>query len=88
MPTFLDDDAGYLTWLARNPNGYVLNAYRNPTPGYLVLHRTSCHTISGEPARGSRWTHDYRKICGQQLDLEQWAGDEFGATAERCGVCF
>lgn len=38
MVPFLDDGAGYLDWLTTHPDGFVLNTYRNPTPGYLMLH--------------------------------------------------
>ena len=37
MDKFVDNDAGYLDWIAQNPDGFVLNTYRKPTPGYLKL---------------------------------------------------
>ena len=42
METFRDDDAGYLEWLASNPQGFVLNTHRNPHPNYLRLHTATC----------------------------------------------
>jgi len=53
MDRFRDDDSGYLKWLTAHPDGFVLNAARNPTPAYLVLHRASCDTINGTPTLGS-----------------------------------
>ena len=34
--TFVDDDRGYLRWLAANPTGFVLNTTRSPIPTYLI----------------------------------------------------
>jgi hypothetical protein len=30
MQDFVDDDPGYLAWLAAHPAGFVLNTYRRP----------------------------------------------------------
>jgi hypothetical protein len=85
---FKDDDAGYRRWLAddHGSDSYVLNAARNPKPAYLILHRATCHTISGEPARGSQWTHDFIKVCGSGAELESFAWS-VGGTPQRCGHC-
>jgi len=89
VESFVDNDTGYLQWLAAHPDGFVMNAARNPTPAYLVLHRTSCHTISGIPARGSRWTTgDYIKICGRRRELEEFARRKVDGEAGTCGLCF
>ena len=64
----------------------MLNAERNPKPAYLILHRATCHTISGEPARGSQWTHDFIKVCGSHAELESFAWS-VGGTPQRCGHC-
>jgi hypothetical protein len=84
---FLDDDIGYLRWLAGHPGLFVLNTYRTPTPAYLVLHSAGCHTITGSPARGARWTADYLKVCGNRTELEQYARSEFGGEPTPCRVC-
>ena len=65
VESFIDDDICYLQWLVDHPDGFVMNTDRNPTSTGLVLHRTGCHTISGTPARGSRWTGDYIKVLWQ-----------------------
>jgi len=46
---FENDDEGYKDWLRRNPNGYVINCFRSPSPNYLFLHKATCFTISGSP---------------------------------------
>jgi hypothetical protein len=35
MESFVDDDIGYLAWLAAHPDGFVMNADRDPAPTYL-----------------------------------------------------
>lgn len=85
---FRDDDAGYLAWLARHPEGYVLNAARSPRPNNLVLHRASCRTINGVPTRGGPWTGPYIKICADDpLRIAAWAGATVGAAPRPCGSC-
>jgi hypothetical protein len=56
MRTFEDDDTGYLTWVESHQHGFVVNSYRRPDPRYLILHRATCGTITGRPARRERWT--------------------------------
>jgi len=84
---FLDDDSGYLQWLATHRDGFVINTYRKPTGTYLVLHRATCRTISGTPAVGSRWTVDYAKFCGGRSELEAFARNEVGGEPRICGRC-
>lgn len=76
MKKFIDDDRGYLDWIAQHPEGFVLNTYRTPSLDYLLLHRTNCRTITNLPANGSRWTADYIKICG-----------EIGGAVQPCRLC-
>ena len=85
---FKDDDAGYREWLARHKGSesFVLNTERNPKPTYLILHRATCHTISGAPAHGTQWTHDFIKVCGTRAELESFARS-VGGTAQTCGIC-
>lgn len=85
---FRDDDQGYLQWLAGHQvtDAFVLNAERNPGPGYLVLHRATCNTINGQPAHGQQWTHDPIQICGARDALEAFAV-RVGGTAQPCALC-
>ncbi|WJK36537.1 hypothetical protein [Solwaraspora sp. WMMA2065] len=62
----------------------MLNTHRYPAASYLVLHRSTCRTITGAPAGGSRWTSDYSKICGQRRDLEQLVLERLGAVVHPC----
>ena len=84
---FVDDDSGYLRWLAEHPDQFVLNTDRVPKPGYLILHRATCRTISVHTSRGSRWTADFQKVCGSQDELERYARHTVGGQPRRCPFC-
>jgi hypothetical protein len=73
MERFVDDDPGYLYWLAHHSDGFVINTGRTPTAAYLMLHRAGCGTINGRPARGTTFTGDYAKVCGDREELEESA---------------
>jgi Family of unknown function (DUF6308) len=88
MERFVDDDAGYLAWLASHPHGYVLNAYPHVTSEYLVLHRAACRTVNRPLAVGRHWTHLYGKACSDDcLQLESWAQQRTGKSVQPCGSC-
>lgn len=88
MERFEGDDVGCLAWLARQPGGYVINTTRRPAANHLVLHRATCRTISGMPARGRTWTQgDDIKVCGSRVDLERWAAVATGGRVSACGLC-
>lgn len=40
------EDAGYQSWLAQHPDGFVTNTYVKPSPGYLKLRHASWLIIS------------------------------------------
>jgi hypothetical protein len=85
---FVDADADYLAWIEAHPNGFVVNAYRVPTAHYLIIHRASCGTISGTPARGDRWTTEYCKACSLDVGaLQDWAKRRTGGELHPCGLC-
>jgi hypothetical protein len=83
---YVDDDPGYLDWVARHPNGFVLNTGRTPAPSYLMLHHARCGTITGRPARGTTFTGDYTKVCGSRDELETFA-QQLGGLPQPCGTC-
>ncbi|MGN9890413.1 hypothetical protein [Micromonospora sp. L31] len=87
MRRFVDDDAGYLDWLAAHPDGFVINTLRKPGPAYLVLHRANCSAIGGLPTYGRQWTAAYAKICGDRDELEAFARQGLGGEATLCGRC-
>jgi hypothetical protein len=77
---FVDDEDGYLGC------GYVLNCGRIPRATYLVVHRATCGTISGEPARGRNCTAVDQKVCSDSLpELSDWARPVGSLSA--CGLC-
>jgi hypothetical protein len=84
-----EDDAGYPAWLERHQHGFVINTTRMPDPRYLMLHRVSCHTIRGKPARGDRWTTgDFIKACSEtRAALDQWARQISGGELTPCQLC-
>jgi hypothetical protein len=86
---FQDDDAGYALWLAENsPRGFVVNSFREPSTKYLILHRSSCHTISGAPAPGKTWMREYSKTCSASIEkLDRWAKESLGGSLRPCGRC-
>ncbi len=89
MRTFDHDDAGYLAWIDANPHGLVVNAYRRPTPDYLILHRATCKSISRTPPEPIRWTTSaFIKVCStNRPELERWARETTGGTLSPCGMC-
>jgi hypothetical protein len=83
-----DDDRGYLEWVARNASGYVINISRALNPDTARLHKPSCRTITGEPARGSTWTREYIKLCSPSTrELDDWAERHVGTRVRRCAIC-
>lgn len=86
LVAFVDNDAGYVSWISENPSGYVLNANRRPNAGYLKLHRATCTWISG--GDGRRWTWQYAKICGPAtLAIDLWTTSMLGVKPDRCSFC-
>jgi hypothetical protein len=82
------DDDKSVAWLEANQRGYVLNSYAKPNAQYLVLHRATCRDISGKPARGKSWTHDYLKVCALNPDdLREWARQQTGGEVKPCKHC-
>ena len=80
-------DSGFLEGVAHNPEGFILNTLRKRTRAYLILHRSSCRTVGGEPARGSRWTVDCIKFCGDQLPLRSRLRAHIALMPQRqCGL--
>lgn len=81
---FVDNDAGYLDWLAGHPGGFVINTSRRPSAAYLMLHRANCWTITRLQPKATTFTGDYTKLCGGRVDLEAHAR-RLGGTAQACG---
>ena len=91
---FQTSDAEYLTWLAANPEGYVVNTRRTYTPAYMLLHRASCRTIDPAAAStdsGAFTERDYIKICSGDLSelgaLTKALGRTEGEFSAVCSKC-
>lgn len=84
---FKEDDSGFFRWLDDHPDGYFINAERNPKPNYLVLHRPSCPHF--DRSHDVHWTRNYIKICSTaRSDLVEWAAGEVGGDTTLCTSCF
>lgn len=68
--TFDAGDEPYLSWLARNPQGWILNVEREPKKSYLKLHRPWCYSISTPREPGAYTEREYMKICATRR--EHW----------------
>src|SRR5688572_17941414 len=91
---FVDNDANYRRWLARHPEGFVVNTYHNVSPRYLVLHRATCASISvfSPETVGGYTERQYSKACADTIeDLRAWVranGRPNGTfTSEKCSRC-
>lgn len=85
---FLQDDAGYLAWLASHDDGFVLNTWAHIVAGDLVLHRARCRTINRDLAAGKAWTGQYGKACASTAaELVAWAHERAVGSPRPCGTC-
>lgn len=92
MPEFIDDDAGYVAWVAEHPYGYVVTSWNPPRADYISLHRADCQCINPDKARHiDNWTQAYIKACGETIEeLQNWAETRFGTGPHAlapCGHC-
>ncbi|WP_133055064.1 hypothetical protein [Mycolicibacterium fallax] len=85
---FRDDDAGYLNWLAANPEGFVVNIARNYSVSTARVHHATCRTISGQNPHNGPWTGAYVKVCAvKSADAEEWAANTVRMPIPPCGTC-
>jgi hypothetical protein len=85
---FSQDDDGYERWINAHTSSYVLNCANPPSPDYIVLHYSTCRTITGQPTRGASWTSIYQKVCADSIsEVDSWAKRAAGATPSRCRIC-
>ena len=97
LPVFIfqDDESGYFDWIAKNPDGYVVNTRRVLDPDYLVLHRASCLTVQThrniENNPGGFTERGYQKLCAPSVDdLNSYLVDTTGNQkpfTKRCSRC-
>jgi hypothetical protein len=86
MTQFIDDDADYFAWIDANPTGFVVNCYRNPTPTYLFLHRSTCYHIQHWEGR-TLTEGAYRKVCAPMVAELQGFAAGLGGTLTPCRSC-
>lgn len=96
MPLLFDhDDEQYLQWLTDCPDGFVLNRRRGESADYLVLHRSTCHSISlyhDAPDSEAFTGRGYLKVCSTDLEgLRHYVQREFGrpdgSFTKECSFC-
>lgn len=86
---FQDDNDGLFDWMEAHPDGYLLNADRNPKPSFLVLHKSRCRHFSDKSGRGVERTINQVKVCSDdRTQLEDWAFDKVGGEVTLCRTCF
>ncbi len=87
MIIIINDDETYLKWLEDNPEGYVINAARKPKADYIVLHKSTCGTMSS--SKRSNWTTtDLLKVCSNNVEeLKEWALETTGGACQPCKTC-
>jgi hypothetical protein len=82
---FRGDDAGYLSWLATHPAGYVVNIAKNYSPADARMHRAGCSALRNQT--GAQTDH-YVKVCANHLaDLQTWALNHVGRQIQPCDRC-
>jgi hypothetical protein len=91
MEKFIDKDEGYLRWISDNPHGFVVNVERGERPGYAVLHRSSCASISRERGDGAYTARGYIKVVSDDLSklrvYVKSIGRADGSFSKQCDQC-
>lgn len=84
--SFNDNEAGYLAWMAANPEGFVANIDKvHVSRHYPMLHRASCKTLH---VREHYTTGVYYKVCGDTLaDIMRWAAIATTHKLRHCKTC-
>lgn len=84
---FINDDEGYLKWVAANPNGFIVNIDEpNSTKDYPKVHRAS-HKSMSTSARSNYTTGQYFKVCSNNIEsLKDWSQREYRKTLTECKI--
>ena len=89
MIQFVDRDKQYKDWIKNNPDGFVVNSYKEPSSTYLIIHKASCYTITELKGTAKSFTEKYSKTCSNKLDeLDNWVKNDIGGEFCRCRKCF
>lgn len=90
--TAFESDQLFHQWVGSNPHGFVINVRRRLSPDYVVLHRSTCPTVSSRTyAPGALTERSYRKIAATSQDqLLDWIKTHMPAApgfSKRCTRC-
>jgi hypothetical protein len=87
MEHYVQNDDGYMAWISRHPEGFVINTYAEPSRAYLKLHQATCPSISRlQPGARTFTEGEYSKLCGSRAELEEQAR-RLGGAAQSCPLC-
>jgi hypothetical protein len=89
---FIHREADYRAWLAEHPDGFVLNARRNPKASYMQLHTAKCHTVTQYRQHEGKDTFTgsgYIKVCsdvpGALLEwMAHYGAKNFTTLCSKC----
>lgn len=82
---YSDDEKGYREWLARNPDGFVVNQRWGT---YLRLHGSWCRHIQQPGMKHTNPEATSTKLCGPDLvSLKAWVMAHYGREPDPCGAC-
>jgi len=88
---FSSNDKMYQEWIAKHPQGFVVNTNQGINAAYMALHKASCGHISNFNSRkpGAFTEGAYMKICSTDLErLREWVkahGRADGSFTGNCG---
>ncbi|HWR83044.1 MAG TPA: HNH endonuclease [Candidatus Deferrimicrobium sp.] len=85
--TRLTNDAEYLVWIGKNPQGFVLNIRKNNSKTYRKGHTAKCTTITiykkGQKVGKAFCGDGYRKVVSNsRTDLDEWVKNNGGGSIE------
>lgn len=89
---FIHREADYLAWVARHPNGFVLNAGSKPRAAYMPLHTATCRTVTQyqKSARKDAFTgRGYIKVCSNDPSallvwMARYGAKNFSRLCSKC----
>lgn len=90
VKVFQDQEKEYMKWLASHPKGYVVNTTKSRSIKYMVVHTSTCHSISSNPEKEWKFTGpDYIKICSDDPgSLQRWIKQQGGSGFTKvCRIC-
>lgn len=87
---FSGNDKIYQEWLAKHPQGFVVNTNQGINAAYMTLHKASCGHVSNFSSRepGAFTEGGYMKVCSTDRErLREWAKAHGRADGSFTGNC-